>query len=79
MWKRNVVKEDTKSREERVHVSALFIVVLFAERNLLKMIHKANGISIVNITKTKGNLEYNSELFNKGQWEVDGEKQNIRW
>ena len=43
------------------------------------MIRKANGISIVNITKTKGNLEYNSELFNKGQWEVDGEKQNIRW
>lgn len=48
--------QSTEKQRKTSCICALFIVVLFAQRNLLKMIHKANGISIVNITKSKGNL-----------------------
>ena len=50
------IQSTEKQRRKTSCICALFIIVLFAQRNLLKMIHKANGISIVNITKTKGNL-----------------------
>lgn len=59
MWKGNPGWEDKKSGEERLHevsVLRLYYSNAMCIKESLKNDHKANGISIVNITKTKGNL-----------------------
>lgn len=77
MWKGNPGWEDKKSGEERLHevsVLRLYYSNAMCIKESLKNDPQSKWYFNSKYHKDQRKFKSNSELFNKGQWEVDGEK-----